>query len=390
MTHNDNRLIADLYQCINSPAHWITLLDQIKARLGVISVVIQVFNRRLANSDAMIWSMRDSKSMAEAKMHDHWVNNSENPRFDLAFTSSVQVLTDDQVFAADCRRYQRFQQRLARAGLGRGIMLDVAVADGLYVSMIAHQPAHSHYEYTSNAESFLYWLAPHLSQVIQLQDHFWKLQQQNYLLAQSLNFLRTAALIVDAQAQLIWCNAAAEYCIARSDTLARRGQKLIFHQQHNHQLFRSNLSEALTLGGGLRYLMTLTGADGDVELLLAPLASNWPLDTDFMYPKGPRALLYFNGARSISLDAADIQQLFGLTATEARIAVALAEGRTLADYAKDGQVTIGTARIQLKSIFSKLNISRQAQLVQKLCSSVCAQTLSTRCISQKGYDSRQD
>lgn len=64
-----------------------------------------------------------------------------------------------------------------------------------------------------------------------------------------------------------------------------------------------------------------------------------------------------------------LQQLYGLTAAEARVAVLIAEGEEVEAIARRQGVTVATIRTQLKSIFSKLGVSRQlgvAQLVRSL------------------------
>jgi DNA-binding CsgD family transcriptional regulator len=64
-----------------------------------------------------------------------------------------------------------------------------------------------------------------------------------------------------------------------------------------------------------------------------------------------------------------LQQLYGLTVTEARIAVLIAEGEEVEGIARRQGVTVATVRTQLKSIFAKMGVGRQlgvAQLVRSL------------------------
>jgi len=57
---------------------------------------------------------------------------------------------------------------------------------------------------------------------------------------------------------------------------------------------------------------------------------------------------------------------FGLTATEARVALGIAHGETIVSIAERHKVTVATARSQLKSVFSKSGAHRQAELVARL------------------------
>jgi DNA-binding CsgD family transcriptional regulator len=65
-----------------------------------------------------------------------------------------------------------------------------------------------------------------------------------------------------------------------------------------------------------------------------------------------------------------LQRLFGLSPAESRLAAALCIGSTLNEYAAQAGVAVGTARYQLKQIMGKTQVSKQSQLVQRLCTSV--------------------
>jgi DNA-binding CsgD family transcriptional regulator len=58
-----------------------------------------------------------------------------------------------------------------------------------------------------------------------------------------------------------------------------------------------------------------------------------------------------------------IQGLFDLTPAEAKVARGIAAGRTVDDLASEAGLAAGTVRYQLKSVFSKTGVSRQAELV---------------------------
>ena len=63
------------------------------------------------------------------------------------------------------------------------------------------------------------------------------------------------------------------------------------------------------------------------------------------------------------IEADRLRAWFNLTATEARLAAALAAGKSLQDYASERGVTIEAARYLLKGAFRKTGAESQAQLV---------------------------
>ncbi|MGH1569386.1 helix-turn-helix transcriptional regulator [Methylobacterium sp. P31] len=68
--------------------------------------------------------------------------------------------------------------------------------------------------------------------------------------------------------------------------------------------------------------------------------------------------------------AAVIQGLFDLTAAEARVARFIAQGRTISDVAIKSGTSEATIRTQLKAVFAKIGVSRQAELVSLLGNTV--------------------
>jgi DNA-binding CsgD family transcriptional regulator len=73
--------------------------------------------------------------------------------------------------------------------------------------------------------------------------------------------------------------------------------------------------------------------------------------------------------RSMSATAT-LRAVFQLTPTEARIAQALANGKTITEIASAHRATLQTVRKQLKIIFAKTGTNRQAQCVAVILRSV--------------------
>ena len=67
-------------------------------------------------------------------------------------------------------------------------------------------------------------------------------------------------------------------------------------------------------------------------------------------------------------DADEVGRELGLTPAESRVAVGLAEGRTVPDIAAQSGRAAGTVRAQLKSIHRKLGVSHRADLVRLVLS----------------------
>lgn len=82
--------------------------------------------------------------------------------------------------------------------------------------------------------------------------------------------------------------------------------------------------------------------------------------------EGAGATLFLNDPGRLSYpDAARLRSLFGLTGSESRIVECLVRGQTLEEAAQANGLKIASARTYLKSVFLKMGVTRQAELVQK-------------------------
>jgi len=83
------------------------------------------------------------------------------------------------------------------------------------------------------------------------------------------------------------------------------------------------------------------------------------------------AIIYVSGDRWSRDDRCDqLVDLFGLMPSEARLAWAMAQGRSIAEAAEDLGLTIETARNYSKKIYAKLGLRGQAELVRLILTSV--------------------
>lgn len=88
---------------------------------------------------------------------------------------------------------------------------------------------------------------------------------------------------------------------------------------------------------------------------------------DYEFSFAPRVLVIARGnAGTTARKAAILQAAYALTAAETDIALQLSAGKTAAVIAANRDVTVGTVRLQIKTILSKVGINRQIELVARL------------------------
>ena len=84
-----------------------------------------------------------------------------------------------------------------------------------------------------------------------------------------------------------------------------------------------------------------------------------------LFAGGPCAIVCVTDLEAgVSLSQTRLRELFGLSAAEARVAMALVEGRTPREAAQGLGLSFYTVRSHLVRIFDKTGTSRQAELVR--------------------------
>ncbi|HKI97290.1 MAG TPA: helix-turn-helix transcriptional regulator [bacterium] len=229
-----------------------------------------------------------------------------------------------------------------------------------------------------NSLEVLERLYPHVCRALQVGATLGYLGRQATGAQALLDGLPVGVVLIDAYGRPAFFNKRAESLMAAEPRLRLEGGRLVA-EGHRDQValealleltVRTGRGQGLHPGGALR----LHGLNGrsPLRVLVAPVpASDSPLSL-----LSPRricaAVLISEPGAPDPLDAAVLRLLYHLTPAEARLAVAVAEGRELTEIAEAFGIARNTARAQLRTIYDKTGVRRQADLVRLLLSGPAA------------------
>jgi DNA-binding CsgD family transcriptional regulator/PAS domain-containing protein len=372
----DPDLLLDLYNCPHEPERWGRVMDRLCLHMGVASSVIQ-FLRPSGQVMVPVWSARDSASMRAAALHDRFVNNSSNPRFEMkshARLAPYRLIRDSDWFEPDSPRYAELRQKLRNAGLGRSIAFGIRWGEDGVFSLIAHRSAQDDHGFSHEQEQFLLELGPHLQQALEL-SHRWESGTNHAAGIEAvLEMLRAGTVICGPDRTITWLNASAERMVHQSPHLIMQGGILRARRQTDDRMLQNLICGARDPGGSGRVLVVGAGQAEEVQILALPASGS----TLGPFGSGQGAdrigLVLARPQEAPVLAAHDVADLFGLTGAEARVAAALCAGSSLKDYAASRGLAEGSARNQLKQAMAKTNTGRQSDLVRRLCTSVLGLT----------------
>lgn len=200
-----------------------------------------------------------------------------------------------------------------------------------------------------------------------------------------LNNLSWGVIIVDDNKNILQCNVSGHEIIEQSDNLMIRHSRLVcLRKVENELLNRSianSLNDAYEQADGSRFAVKITGANESqpIFFVTTPLRIQkfeekmeaLPISKAHYTTKIPNrryALMTF--CRPYHQDGWSqmLQGMYQLTPAEAALVNKLADNYCLKKAAEALGRSVGTARIQLQSIFEKTGTNRQSSLVRLLMS----------------------
>lgn len=160
--------------------------------------------------------------------------------------------------------------------------------------------------------------------------------------------------------------------------LLEAGARLSFADPENAARFR-DLAATIERGGengaakgdapALLRLVSETGEEAAFGYLIAEsrLPESLRRQLRPKAPTGKGTLVFVAPEREAARDAVRMyRETFGLTPAEARLAARLKDGLSLKEAAVDLGISVNTARNQIRSIFDKLGVNRQSDLIRHL------------------------
>lgn len=195
-------------------------------------------------------------------------------------------------------------------------------------------------------------LLPHLQRAMRIRSHLAPSRLVADAQAAAFDRLQTPTLVLDAEGRLLHANAQGESLLRENSSLALSAGRVVAVDPHLGCRWRLLVQQAAcALGGSLPFERA---GRPPFTALVAPLRGASPPDA---------AVLVLLRDPEHQVPSPDLLcQLFGLTATEARVAAAIAEGQAPEQIARRMGIGVGTVRSHLRQVLTKTGTHRQNEL----------------------------
>lgn len=259
-------------------------------------------------------------------------------------------------------------------GLFRILGVDTAEPGGM-IARLRFSRRKSESRFAQRQRQLLELLTPHLTRAIELYAKLNRTTSERDVYAGAVNQLSVASIILDERGRLLSANPVGQALLDQGDGLALKDDHLTLEGRDNNRALQEALAaiKRAQQQGETSVVRALRvprpAGRADLGLVIRPVpTSQWSEGQS-----SPSAAVFISDPElQESTSGQILGELFELTPAEANLATLLARGLSLAQVSSAQGISQHTARAQLKSIFAKTGVSRQAELVRLVLKSVAS------------------
>ncbi len=242
--------------------------------------------------------------------------------------------------------------------IGFGLLANVTKAKSA-VAGVGFYRSRNEEGFGHDEERLLCAIAPHLQRAVALNLRLGRIEMEREAAAEMLNRCNHGALLVDAEARILFANTLAEALLQQGTALTARGGRLAACVPAQTSALRAMIAGGEDgVPGGLLALPRLDG--GSLAVLILPTRAETAWLT-----RRPAAIVFVKDPHASGLPTREeIRMLFDLTPAQAGLAQEILRGDGVQAAAGRLGISRATARTHLLEVFQKTGTSRQAELVR--------------------------
>jgi DNA-binding CsgD family transcriptional regulator/PAS domain-containing protein len=350
-----------LYDGVLSPDDWHGAMEAFNRAVGGFKFHQLAVNHALGAVMDSVASANANDAEAVATYEQHYALTDERLPVVMGLRQGQAMLDHEHISARDMSRSAIYAEWLASQGMKHTMVLMQRVDGPLqeYVGFMRHVGQRP---FGDAERQFAQQLMPDLLRATRLRAQAGLLARQAALGLAALDALPHSIVVVDSQCRIQHGNAAAGRLLARPGPMSVWHGRLQCQDGASQSRWQAQVAAACASAGPLA-AGAIRPAGGPPHLVVTVL----PLKASHAAAirQVPMALVVLAdpnapGGQTPGL----LADMLGLSPTEARLALLLAAGKTIKDFAAIEGMSWHTARSHLKNLMRKTGRHRQVELVQ--------------------------
>src|SRR5271155_608241 len=363
-----SELLAAIYEGPLEAVPWKSALDLLRRHLRASYVTLMLQPPSAEREALMVNSAGDLPITREAEYNKHYY--ALDPFIDLPPDRVVTV--NELIGDANWRESEFYKQFLKPLDILHALGADIRTEDGLECRLRVARP-HREPPFSEHDKALCAAVLPHLKRAVRLHSQLEMVDSERRLYAGTVDRMLVGTVTLDETGAVLTSNPVADEMLRKGDGLRRVSGVLRADAAAENRELQRLIKQALSgeTGGRAAVVDAISITRKSAHGKLGGLVRSIPRTGWSKGKRRPSVALFIRDAERKSEASREmVRRLFDLTPAEASLALALANGLTLDEAADTLNIRKNTARAHLRSIFSKIGVTRQTTLVRVLLSSV--------------------
>lgn len=276
-----------------------------------------------------------------------------------------EVVSSTDFIGRETYRTSRFyRDYVAHFGIGDILGVDLMARSGFQMRVRVCR-SENQANFDRKEHDWLAHFVPHLRAALDLYERFQTQTSEDVVYDNAIEQLSIGTILLDRLGNVVRCNSNARTVLDERGAIRLIGNRIAFSNPDAERKFRQNIAEQRDDGASTFRFIRVERESGqrDIGIVIRPLARGRPAGVG---GAPTTAIFLTDPERQAALTGGAVAGIFGLTPMEGEIAASLSNGRCLSQTAETLGIAQNTVRAHLRSIFDKLCITRQSQLVQRV------------------------
>jgi DNA-binding CsgD family transcriptional regulator/PAS domain-containing protein len=358
-------LLDFVYDAALAPELWPLIVERLSDMIGGVGGMLVDQNPQTGEGDAIIVGHEPSvlaSYFGYYASRNVLLRTPDARRYLRQWTP--RILTDEEWLPKETLvRSEYYNDFLRPIDVHSVLMIRLAAYDLNTINLNIGRPER-HGQFSAGEIDLVTQVHPHLIRSLRLGQKLSVIRRVDAGAAELLDRSPHAVFLVDQDSRVRHANPAAERLVADGDGITLFGGRLGSAATEASQRLRALIQQACEaeLGhrrGGAMIIQT-PGRRLPLSVIVAPVSADRPA----LLQGDPLIIVCVTDPQAgVVLPQQQLRDLFGLTAAEARVALALVEGESPREAAAKLGVSFYTVRAHLVRIFDKTQTKRQSELV---------------------------
>lgn len=363
-----SELVAAIYEGPLEAVPWKGALDLLRRHLRASYVTLMLRPPSAELEPLMVTSAGDRPITREAEYNKHYY--ALDPFVDLP---PDRVFTVNELIGdSNWRESEFYKNFLKPLDILHALGADIRTDDGLVCRLRVARP-HRERQFSAGDKALCAAILPHLKRAVGLRSQIELMESERRLYAGTVDRMLVGTVTLDETGAVLKSNPVADEMLREGDGLRLVSGVLRAESAAENRELQRLVKQALSgeSGGRATLVDAISITRKSPRGKLGVLVRSLPNTGSSKSTHRPSVVLFIRDAERKSEASREmVRRLFDLTPAEASLALALANGLTLDEAADQLGIRKNTARAHLRSIFSKIGVTRQTTLVRALLGSV--------------------